>query len=181
MTLLTVDPRSPLATATGAREVMAPRPATLAGQTLGIIANGLGDSEMMFDHLATILGEGEGLADVVKVVKGSVAVPPYPEQWAEITDRATVAVTGFGGCGSCSSRSLRDALDLEATGIPAVCVVHEALIPAVRAIAKFNGVPDYPIVTVGYPLDPTGHWTKDEAADLAERVAGGVRQRLTLA
>jgi hypothetical protein len=180
MTVLTLDPRSPLAARAGA-DVLAPRPVTLAGQTLGIIANGLGYSELMFDHLATVLTDADGLAATVKVVKPSVAVPPYPEQWLEVTDRATVAVTGFGGCGSCSTRSMRDALDLEAAGIPAVCLVHEALVPAVRAIAKFNGVPDYPIVTVGYPFDPTGHWTKEEAVELAERFADGVRQRLVQA
>lgn len=177
MTVMTVDPRSaipPMAE----HGRLAPRPATLQGQTLGVIANGLGDSEMFFDSLAGILEERQGVAGTVKVVKPSVAVPPFPEQWLAITDRATVAVTGFGGCGSCSTRSIRDALDLEALGIPAVCVVHDALVPAVRALARFLGAPDYPIVTVGYPHDPTGHWTKEEAAGMAEAVAEGVRQRL---
>lgn len=177
MAVLTVDPRG-LTSEVPQGGVLAPRPASISGQTLGIIANGLGDSEVMFDHLAALLDEQDGLGGVVKVVKGSVAVPPYPEQWLDITDRATVAVTGFGGCGSCSTRSLRDALDLEAAGIPAVCIVHEALVPAVRAIARFNGAPDYPIVTVGYPFDPTGHWSKDEAIDLAAQVADRVRNRL---
>jgi hypothetical protein len=175
--LLTLDPRSPASPARHGGAI-APRPASLSGQTLGIIANGLGDSAIMFDYLGALLKERYGLAGVVKVVKGSVAVPPYPEQWLEITDRATVAVTGFGGCGSCSTRSMRDALDLEAAGIPAVCLVHEALVPAVRAIAKFNGAPDYPIVTVGYPFDPTGHWSKEECVELAERVADAVQRRL---
>ena len=178
MTLLTIDPRSPAST-TATVDVLAPRPATLAGQTLGVIANGLGRSIMMFERLAALLAEREDLADAVTVVKPGVAVPPYPEQWQEITRQATVAVTGFGGCGSCSTRSLRDALDLEAAGIPAVCLVHEALVPAVRAIAKFNGVPGYPIVTVGYPFDPIGSWTKEEASELAEWFAGPVRERLS--
>jgi hypothetical protein len=98
---------------------MAPRPSTLAGHTLGIIANGLGRSEVMFDALAEQSGKWDDLAGSVKVVKPSVAVAPWPAQWAEITEHATVAVTGFGGCGSCSTRSMRDALDLEAAGIPA--------------------------------------------------------------
>jgi hypothetical protein len=175
--LLTLDPRSPASLARPG-DVLAPRPASLSGQSLGIICNGLGNSAIMFDHLGALLEERYDLAGFLKVIKGSVAVPPYPEQWLEITDRATVAITGFGGCGSCSTRSMRDALDLEAAGIPAVCLVHEALVPAVRAIAKFNGAPDYPIVTVGYPFDPTGHWSKEECVALAEQVADAVRQRL---
>ena len=175
MALLTLDPRT---SPSGQGGVLAPRPASLRGQTLGIICNGLGNSAIMFDHLGALLQERYDLAGFVKVVKGSVAVPPYPEQWLEITDRATVAITGFGGCGSCSTRSLRDALDLEAAGIPATCLVHGALVPAVRAIAKFNGAPDYPIVTVGYPFDPTGHWNKDECVELADQVADALARRL---
>jgi hypothetical protein len=179
MTVLTLDPRG--STHTTDRGVLAQRPATLAGQTLGLVVNGVGDCEPMFDALAELLTERDGIAGTVKVVKASVAVPAYPQQWLEITDRATVAITGFGGCGSCSTRSMRDALDLEAAGIPAVCVVHDALVPAVQAISAFVGAPDYPVVTIGYPYDPTAHWTKEEAAEVAEQVLDAVRQRLTRA
>ena len=84
------------------------------------------------------------MSNVVKVVKASVAVPPYPEEWDRFIASATVAVTGLGGCGSCSTRSMRDALDLEAAGIPAVCIVHTALIPAVRAMARPRGMSRLP-------------------------------------
>lgn len=177
MTVLTLDPRSATELPQESSKLAA-RPQALRGQTLGIIANGLGDSEIMFDRLAEVLEDTYGTAATVKVVKPSVAVAPYPEQWLTITDRATVAVTGFGGCGSCSTRSMRDALDLEAAGIPAVCVVHDALVPAVKALAKFLVPFDYPIVTVGYPHDPTGHWTKKESFELAEQIAVGVCERL---
>ena len=117
MAIITLDPTTgPLDAATPL--ALAPRPASLDGQVLGIIANGLGDSEIMFDALADALVEHDGVADVVKIVKAGVAVAPYPEQWERITSTATVAVTGFGGCGSCSTRSIRDALDLEAAGCP---------------------------------------------------------------
>jgi hypothetical protein len=159
--------------------VTAPRPATLGGQTFGIMANGLGDSEIMFDALYATFAEVDGVSNVVKVVKASVAVPPYPEEWDRFIASATVAVTGLGGCGSCSTRSMRDALDLEAAGIPAVCIVHTALVPAVRAMARLVGCPDYPIVTIDYPHNPTGVWTKEEALALASEMAPAVRQRLT--
>jgi hypothetical protein len=158
---------------------LAPRPATLQGQRLGLVCNGLFDCEMLFDHLGTVLEEREGTTVGIKVVKASVSVPPTPDQWLAMTDQATVAVTGFGGCGSCSTRSLRDALDLEAVGVPAVCIVHEALVPAVQALARYLGAPGYPVVTVGYPHDPTAHWTKQEAQLVAEQIAPAVRDRLT--
>ncbi|MBU3700625.1 MAG: hypothetical protein FGM58_01075, partial [Acidimicrobiia bacterium] len=125
MSIVTLDPT----TGFGSDQEfpLAPRPATLRGQVLGLVCNGLGDSEIMFDAIGEALCETDGVAGTHKVVKHSVAVPPSPEQWSELIGTATVAVTGFGGCGSCSTRSMRDALDLEEAGIPAVCIVHSAL------------------------------------------------------
>lgn len=178
MALTVLDPTSgPIDAASGF--VTAVRPPSLEGQTLGILANGLGDSEIMFEALSAALVETDGVADVVKVVKASVAVPAYPEQWEALTATATVAITGLGGCGSCSTRSMRDALDFEAAGIPAVCIVHSALLPAVQAMARLVGCPDYPVITIDYPHNPTGVWTKDEALALAAEVAPAVRRRLT--
>jgi hypothetical protein len=178
MSIITLDPTNGPLDATTPLE-LAPRPATLDGQVLGIVANGLGDSEIMFDAIADALAEADGIADVVKVVKAGVAVAPYPEQWDSLTARATVAVTGFGGCGSCSTRSMRDALDFEAAGIPAVCIVHTALVPGVRAMARIAGAPEYPIITIDYPHNPTAVWTKEEARELADQVVDAVRERLT--
>jgi hypothetical protein len=179
MPLITLDPTNGPLGSDAASFEMAGRPLTLAGHTLGIIANGLGQSEVMFDALADQLSKWDDLAGSVKVVKPSVAVAPWPAQWAEITEHATVAVTGFGGCGSCSTRSMRDALDLEAAGVPAVCLVHTALVPAVRALCSLMGAPDYPFVIVDYPYNPTGNWTVDECNALATQVLDGVRLRLT--
>lgn len=158
---------------------LAARPETLRGQTLALVCNGLGDSEVMLDAIADTLTATDGLAGTVKVIKHSLAVPPQPEQWAEIHAHATVAITGFGGCGSCSTRSMRDALDLEEAGIPAVCIVHSALEPAVRAMARLVGADDYPVIIIDYPHNPTAVWTKEESAELAAQVVDAVRLRLT--
>ncbi|MFM8861330.1 MAG: hypothetical protein ACKOIA_02550 [Acidimicrobiia bacterium] len=177
MSIVTLDPT----TGFGSDQEfpLAPRPATLRGQVLGLVCNGLGDSEIMFDAIGDALCETDGVAGTHKVLKHSVAVPPSPEQWAELLGTATVAVTGFGGCGSCSTRSMRDALDLEEAGIPAVCVVHSALEPAVRAMARLVGADDYPVIVIDYPHNPTAVWTKEEAAELAAQVVDAVRLRLT--
>jgi hypothetical protein len=189
MTVTTLDPTcsgaSGPVTATGARASkaeleLAPRPATLDGATIGIVMNRLADCELMFDALYEELSRRDDVAGVIKVNKDSQAVPPTPEQWAEI-EKADVVITGFGGCGSCSTRSMRDALDLEAKGIPAVSVVHTALVPAVRVIAEIAGRPDYEIVTVDYPHPPVAAWPKDEAQEIARDIADAVRQRLVTA
>jgi len=89
MTFVTLDPTNgPMGTASGF--ALAARPSTLKGETLGIIANGLGHSEQMFDALADELVKWDDLAGSIKVVKPSVAVPPWPEQWTQITEQASV-------------------------------------------------------------------------------------------
>jgi hypothetical protein len=78
-------------------KTLAPRPRSLSGEVLGLVCNGLGRGEAMLDALAANLMAGDDLAGVVKVVKGSVSIPPHPDDWSRLTEGATVAITGFGG------------------------------------------------------------------------------------
>ena len=66
MTVLALDPTTG-GVDVGAHLALAPRPKSLEGQVLGIVANGLGISEVMFDRLGELLRESDGLAGVVKV------------------------------------------------------------------------------------------------------------------
>ena len=86
MAIITLDPTNGEFGSTK-QLAMAPRPSTLRGATLGIVANGLGRSESMFDALADQLEKWDELAGRVKIVKPNVSVPPWPDQWAEITRR----------------------------------------------------------------------------------------------
>ena len=74
-----------------------PRPDSLDGQVVALVANGLGRSAEMLDALYEELAERADLNGVVRVLKSSVSVPPEPADWARITSEATVAITGFGG------------------------------------------------------------------------------------
>ena len=101
MAIVALDPTSgpidPAPNDSAETRRLAPRPPSLQGQRLGIVVNGLGDSEKFLDLLgAELLADGE-LAGVVKVVKSSVSVAPEPGDWARLTEGATVAITGFGG------------------------------------------------------------------------------------
>lgn len=96
MTIVALDPTGgPVDGATARR--LAPRPASLAGQRLGLVVNGLGYSERFLDALADELLATTAIDSVVKVVKSSVSVPPDPGDWSRLTEGATVAITGFGG------------------------------------------------------------------------------------
>jgi len=96
MTLIGLDPTSgPIGG--GHDKRLAPRPVTLAGQVVGLVANGLGQGEAFLDALYDELNKIDDLQGKVKVIKGSVSIAPYPEDWKRLTEGATVAITGFGG------------------------------------------------------------------------------------
>jgi hypothetical protein len=76
---------------------LAPRPISLAGSTVGLVANGLGRGEEFLAALYDELARGDELIGTVSVRKRSVSVPPDPGDWSRLTEGATVAVTGFGG------------------------------------------------------------------------------------
>jgi hypothetical protein len=76
---------------------LAPRPHTLSGQTIGLVANGLGRGEEFLAALYAELADVDDLLGTVAVKKRSVSVPPDPDDWQRLTQGATVAITGFGG------------------------------------------------------------------------------------
>jgi hypothetical protein len=95
MGVIGLDPT--LALPEGGGKKLAPRPHSLAGQSIGIVANGLGRGEAFLDALVDELSRSDELTGKVKVVKGSVSIPPYADDWQRLTEGATVAITGFGG------------------------------------------------------------------------------------
>ena len=161
-----------------AGSVAAARVTTLAGTTVGLVGNGLGNSTRFMEILFTLLRERHGAAESVLITKANVSIPPAAEDWERVTASADVAVTGFGGCGSCSSRTVRDAIDLERAGIPAVPVIHEALYGSARAIAGLAGLPMFPLATVTYPHMSLASWDEAECREVAESVVDDVARLL---
>jgi hypothetical protein len=75
----------------------APRPASLDGAVVGLVANGLGQAEAFLHALYEELAASSAVAAALPVLKASVSVPPDPDDWQRLTTEATVAITGFGG------------------------------------------------------------------------------------
>jgi len=70
---------------------------SLDGAVIGLVANGLGQTEAFMQAL---YAELQGMADLtgaLPVLKSSVSIPPDPDDWERLTSEVTVAVTGFGG------------------------------------------------------------------------------------
>jgi hypothetical protein len=95
--LIGLDPTSALIEVDDTRSRPRPRPASLDGAVIGLVVNGLGESESFLRAVYDLLAKEADLAGVVPVVKPSVSVPPDPDDWVRLTSEATLAITGFGG------------------------------------------------------------------------------------
>ena len=73
----------------------APRPATLAGKTVGFISNGKEGTKGFFAHLERMLRDQYGVANVVTRVKSNFSAPADAHIAAEIPNWDAV-VTGIG-------------------------------------------------------------------------------------
>jgi hypothetical protein len=74
---------------------------------------------------------------------------------------------------------LRDAIELEWQGIPAVAVVHEVLAGSADAMRLMSGMPLYPFLEVKFPLSPVGPWTDAEVDALCDELLPGIIDQLT--
>jgi hypothetical protein len=90
-----LDPTSgPL---TSVRTRPARRRADLDGAVLGLISNGLGESDKILAAVAEEVGRLTSLQGTLPVRKGSVSVPPEPIDWERLINSTTAALAGFGG------------------------------------------------------------------------------------
>lgn len=95
MTLIGLDPTSgPLSEAKGRP---ARRRTTLDGAVIGLVSNGLGESDKILAAVGDEIAKYVNVAGLVKVRKPSVSVPPEPIDWERLINQTTVAVAGFGG------------------------------------------------------------------------------------
>jgi hypothetical protein len=93
--LIGLDPTSgPLPTTT---KEQAPRLASLDGAVVGLVSNGLGESDALLNAVYCELEQHAGVRAAVFVRKPSVSVPPEPMDWERLISQVTVAVAGFGG------------------------------------------------------------------------------------
>jgi len=151
---------------------------SLNGKTVAFISNGMGSATLLHKALASRLRDRFGVAETFLVRKSSVSVPPSPDDWEKIKDTADAGVTLFGGCGSCSSRTTRDAIEMEWAGIPAVAIVHAALAGSGHAMRRMSRMDDYPLLEVGYPLAPTAVWPDEDIEATADALLPQIVARL---
>ncbi len=97
MKIVGLDPTSGPLPGRDAARATAARPASLDGAVVGLVVNGLGESEAFLCALYDELTRITRLSRALKIVKPSVSVPPEPIDWERLISQVTVAVAGFGG------------------------------------------------------------------------------------
>jgi hypothetical protein len=77
---------------------IAPPPRSLQGLRVGLLANGKANSLDLLEALCDVLARqpGVSVASTVPVVKGSVSVPPLPEDMARLVGETDVVLTAIG-------------------------------------------------------------------------------------
>jgi hypothetical protein len=98
---------------------------------------------------------GDGAEPLVLQAGGRVGIDGVRtvhdiEVWA---GEVEAGVSGLGTCGSCTSNSVKDAVTLEARGLPAVVAVCEEFEAHARNMARFLGHPALKVLVFPYPLE----------------------------
>lgn len=81
---------------TGGEFKPAPRPAGLAGLTVGILENGKRNSDVLLRHLAALLRDEAGVGEVLTVRKASAYRPAPDGELDRLAAKCRAVVTGIG-------------------------------------------------------------------------------------
>lgn len=147
---------------------LATRLTTVAGSTIGLFSN----SKKNADHFLRALGarlEAEHdveVSDVIyKEMSPSAAEPAVYDRLREYDG----VIIAYGDCGSCSSWTIHDALQLETSGTPTVVFCTEEFTTLCQYESENQGAPGLPIVALGHPVA-----TLDPETIASERVTDGI-------
>lgn len=169
-----IDPTARPASTAGA--TLAPRPARLAGLTVGLLANTKKNAETFLDEVGALLSAEHGVKALVRQKKLNIAETAPPEMRAELAEVCDVVVVGVGDCGSCSASAVADGIELESAGVPAVVICSEAFAATADAMADLKGARGYHYTRTPHPVAPL---ERDEVRERARRILPDVVAVLT--
>ncbi len=75
---------------------LAPRPSTLAGARIGLLANGKSNGLLLLDRVAELLGERHAIVEVIRVAKTNASVPVTEEEAEPLLKQCAAVVTAIG-------------------------------------------------------------------------------------
>jgi len=85
-----------LRTSVPAASSPAPRPVSLSGATVGLLANGKSNGMALLDHIAEILRERHGIGEVVRVAKTNASAPVRDDDAEVLAKGCAAVITAIG-------------------------------------------------------------------------------------
>src|SRR5580700_3801677 len=147
----------------------------LHGKRLGFVDNSKCNADLFIQRLST------QLTDRFAVVGGPVIRKTAPKDRLTEGDLANLAqcdavVQCFGDCGTSTSISVADAVEIERRGVPSVSVFSTAFASAARKQAAGRGMAELPLVRIPHPMHTA---QRSLVAERADAVVGALVERLT--
>jgi hypothetical protein len=147
----------------------------IRGKRLGFVDNSKCNADLFIQRLST------QLAERFATVRGPVIRKAAPKDRLTDADLANLArcdavVQCFGDCGTSTSISVADAVEIERRGTPTVTVFSTAFAAAARKQAAGRGMADLPLVRIPHPMHTA---QRSVVAERADAVTDALVERLT--
>jgi hypothetical protein len=136
----------------------APGRPSLSGLRLGVLDNGKPNAGALLTRVAGELAAQTGARVGLVTDKGpgaNAATPCTPAVFERILGECDVVLTGSADCGSCTSWSVHDTVQLERAGIPTIVATTTHFVDLTRRVATGFGLPDARIAVFPHPLGGT--------------------------
>ncbi len=149
---------------------LAPGPNVLTGLRIGVLDNGKPNAGLLLARVGEQLAARTGARLVVVTEKGpgaNAATPCTEPVFQRLRDDCDVVLTGSADCGSCTSWSVHDMIQLERWGIPTVVATTTHFEALTREVAAGFGVPGARVAVFPHPLGGTDDDTIVSWADAA--------------
>ena len=147
-----------------------PGRAVLSGARVGVLDNGKPNAGLLLTRVAEQLATRTGATLTLVTEKGpggNAATPCTPDVMERLTSDCDVVLTGSADCGSCTSWSVHDTIQLEQLGLPTVVATTTHFVDLTRRVAAGFGVADARVAVFPHPLGGTDDATILAWADAA--------------
>jgi hypothetical protein len=153
----------------------APPLSDLAGQRVAFVDNSKVNADFFLSRVTQMLVDRFGIVAGPMIRKAAPKDRLAEEDLREIATCAAVVLC-FGDCGTSTSMSVADAVEIERRGIPTVTVFSTAFAGAARIQAAGRGMPDLRLVKIPHPMHTA---SREQVTQRADMVIDALADRLT--
>jgi hypothetical protein len=123
----------------------------LEGKTIGLLDNCKTNANVFLNEVGEILQAEYGVEAVVSRRKDKSSIPAG-DIISYLVKRCDAVVNAYGDCGSCTSWTVHDSIELEMQGVPTATVESEEFVKLGQSETQSLGMPGLPFVTVPHPM-----------------------------